>query len=142
VSITRDTRPVDPVQQAQREKLDALAQELRQLHTALLDIVKADFEKLNGKTKGPFHMFQLVTQDPFFQWLRPLSGMMATLDESVDEKRLLLPDEIQQLRDGITHLLRQDDPMGFGENLETRAMDSKEIAQRRDDIKQAVATLQ
>jgi hypothetical protein len=142
VSITRDTRPVDPVQQAQREKLDGLAQELRQLHTALLDIVKADFEKLNGKTKGPFHMFQLVTQDPFFQWLRPLSGMMSTLDESIDEKRLLLPDEIQQLRDGITHLLRQDDPMGFGENLETRAMDNKDIARRRNDIKQAVATLQ
>ncbi len=142
MSITRDTRPVDPVQQAQREKLDALAQELRQLHTALLDIVKADFEKLNGKTKGPFHMFQLVTQDPFFQWLRPLSGMMATLDESVDEKRLLLPDEIQQLRDGITHLLRQDDPMGFGENFETRAMESAAIAQRRDDIKRAIETLQ
>jgi hypothetical protein len=133
VSITRDTRPVDPVQQAQRGQLDALATELRQLHSMLLDAVKADFEKLNGKTTGPFHMFQLVTNDPFFQWLRPLSGLMASIDELTDEKRLLTRAELEQIQNLVNNLLVKTEPT-FGVNLDTRADSDKAIAAKRDGI--------
>jgi hypothetical protein len=133
VSITRDTRPVDPAQQAQREQLNALSLELRQLHSMLLDAVKADFEQLNGKTKGPFHMFQLVTSDPFFQWLRPLSAMMASIDELTDEKRLLNRGELEQIQQMVQTLLAATEP-DFGANLETRARDSREVAAKRQAV--------
>lgn len=133
VSITRDTRPVDPVQQAQRGQLDALAIELRQLHSLLLDAVKADYEKLNGKTNGPFHMFQLVTNDPFFQWLRPLSGLMANIDELTDEKRLLERSELEQIQSLVSTLLIKTEPT-FGVNLDTRADSDNAIAVKRDGI--------
>ncbi len=134
MSITRDTRPVDPVQQAQRARLDELARALRQTHSALLEVVKADYEKLNGKIGGPYHFFQLVTNDPFFQWLRPLSGMMASLDELIDEKRLLLDSEIAELRSSIQNLLQPADASGFGANFESRVMDSQGIKDHRTDI--------
>ncbi len=140
VSITRDTRPVDPVQQAQRSRLDALSLELRQLHSMLLDAVKADYEKLNGATKGPFHMFQLVTNDPFFQWLRPLSGMMASIDELTDEKRLLERSELEQIENMVHTLLAVDEP-NFGINLDTRADSSDTIAAKRAGILELVRTL-
>lgn len=133
MSITRDTRPVDPVQQAQRGQLDALATELRQLHSMLLDAVKADYEKLNGKTTGPFHMFKLVTEDPFFQWLRPLSGMMSSIDELTDEKRLMTRDELEQIQNMVHTLFAPTEP-NFGVNLDTRADDSRTIAEKRDGI--------
>jgi hypothetical protein len=133
VSITRDTRPVDPIQQAQRTQLDALSLELRQFHSLLLDAVKADYEKLNGKTKGPFHMFQLVTSDPFFQWLRPLSAMMASIDELTDEKRLLERNELEQIQQMVQTLLAADEP-NFGANLETRARENAAIAAKRQAV--------
>ncbi len=140
MSITRDTRPVNPVQQAQREQLDALAVELRQLHSMLLDAVKADYEKLNGKTQGPFHMFKLVTDDPFFQWLRPLSGMMASIDEITDEKRLLKQAEIDQIKDLVVQQLSPTEP-AFGSNLEIRASDNKKIAAKREAVMELLETL-
>ncbi|MFN3267567.1 MAG: hypothetical protein ACK41E_12110 [Deinococcales bacterium] len=140
MSITRDTRPVDPAQQAQREKLDALSLELRQLHSMLLELVKADFEKLNGKTKGPFHMFQLVTSNPFFAWLRPLSGMMANIDELTDEKRLLNASELERIQNMVNSLLAVDEP-NFGSNLETRARERAEVYAKRQAVLQLANAL-
>ena len=141
MSLTRDTRPPDPAQQAQRQRLDELARALRHTHSALLEAVKADFEGLNGKIGGPFHFFQLVTADPFFQWLRPLSGAMASLDEFIDEKRLLQPTEISGIKDAIHALLAQDDPSGFGANFETRVRDSQSLADHRTDLLETLAAI-
>jgi hypothetical protein len=141
MSITRDTRPPDPAQQAQRAKLDDLARALRHLHSALLEAVKLDFEKLNGKVGGPFHLFQLVTNDPFFQWLRPLSGLMASLDELIDEKRLLSDTEILEVKTSVLSLFEQSDPSGFGANFETRVRDSQLVAGQRDDVTRSLEAL-
>ena len=121
--------------------MDELARALRHTHSALLEAVKADFEALNGKIGGPFHFFQLVTADPFFQWLRPLSGAMASLDELVDEKRLLQPTEIAGIQDAIHALLAQDDPSGFGANFETRVRDSQTLAKHRADVLETLAAI-
>ncbi len=141
MSLTRDTRPPDPEQQAQRKRLDELARALRQTHSALLEVVKADYEGLNGKIGGPFHFFQLVTADPFFQWLRPLSGAMASLDELIDEKRLLQATEISGIKAAIHALLAQDDPSGFGANFETRVRDSQTLATHRADVLESLAAI-
>ena len=141
MSLTRDTRPPDPEQQAQRKRLDELARSLRQTHSALLEAVKADYEGLNGKIGGPFHFFQLVTADPFFQWLRPLSGAMASLDELIDEKRLLQATEISGIQDAIHALLAQDDPSGFGANFETRVRDSQTLGKHRSEILEMLAEI-
>lgn len=69
-----------------RKKLDALAKALRAYHSALLDFAKGEYEFLHGPVSNPFEMWQLVIHDPAFQWLRPLSGLMATLDEVLDKK--------------------------------------------------------
>ena len=75
-----------PTDSAIRTRLDALAKALRQFHSALLDFAKGEYEFLHGPVKGPFALYSLVMNDPGFQWLRPLSGLMATLDEVLDAK--------------------------------------------------------
>jgi hypothetical protein len=137
--MTRDTRTLEPEVLAQRARLDELARALRQTHSALLDVVKADFEGLHGRIGGPFHFFRLVTEDPFFQWLRPLSGAMASLDELIDEKRLLTGDELEGIRAMVNALLAEDDASGFGANFETRVRDSQSLQAHRADI---LATLE
>ena len=72
-----------------RHKLSNLATALRHFHSALLDHTKGDYEFLHGRVEGPFALYNLVLNDPHFQWLRPLSGLMATLDEVIDRKEPL-----------------------------------------------------
>ncbi|KQR04710.1 hypothetical protein [Deinococcus sp. Leaf326] len=76
-----------------RSRLDALSKSLRAFHSALLDFAKGEYEFLNGPVGGPFALYALVTGDPAFQWLRPLSGLMATLDEVLDAKDTRLTEQ-------------------------------------------------
>lgn len=101
-----------------RARLEALAAALRQFHSALLDVAKSDYEFLHGPVTSPFTLFNLVTSDPAFQWLRPLSGLMSTLDEVIDQKNTLLGE--RQLGD-----VRQAYGLLFG-NTDTRFTDFRE----------------
>lgn len=76
-----------------RTKLDSLAQALRHYHSALLDFAKGEYEFLHGPVKSPYELYNLVMNDPSFQWLRPVSGLMATLDEVLDAKDRTLTEQ-------------------------------------------------
>lgn len=69
-----------------RTHLKSLATALRHFHAALLDQAKREYEAQGGTIAGPIALWGLVLNDPHFQWLRPLSGLMATLDEVIDRK--------------------------------------------------------
>jgi hypothetical protein len=81
-----------------RQRLDALAHALRPLHKALVDVVQLDWEKSRGPIAGPVQLFQLLTQDPFFLWLHPLSALMAEVDELYDQKEPIDPEAVKALR--------------------------------------------
>lgn len=104
MSITRDTRPVDPEDQARREQLTNLAKTLRSIHSALLESVKRDYESAHGKIAGPLKFYQLVVDDPFFSWLRPLSGQMALIDERIDDKTKLEPTDLSTVHEAVNNL--------------------------------------
>ncbi|ADV68397.1 hypothetical protein [Deinococcus maricopensis] len=95
----------DPI----RVRLTGLAKALRHLHAALLEHAKSDYEFLNGKIDGAFTLYNLVLNDPHFQWLRPLSGLMATLDEVIDSKEPLTTRHIQDVRTALGLLFGQTD---------------------------------
>jgi hypothetical protein len=69
-----------------RRRLDELTHALRPLHKALVDVVQLEWEKTHPPIAGPVQLFQLLTQDPFFLWLHPLSALMAEVDELYDQK--------------------------------------------------------
>ncbi len=82
-----------------RARLNALAAALRRLHSALLDVAKSEYEFMHGSISSPYTLFNLVTSDPAFQWLRPLSGLMSTLDEVIDQKNTVLTERhLQDVR--------------------------------------------
>jgi hypothetical protein len=68
-----------------RAALGAVAQALRPLHKSLIDVTVISYEKERGRIPGPGALFQLVVHDPYFAWLRPMSGLMAQIDEALDE---------------------------------------------------------
>lgn len=94
-----------------RRKLRALATALRQFHSALLDKAREDHEFMHGPVASPYEMFNLVTSHPSFQWLRPLSGLMATLDEVLDTKGLTLSgQQVRDVRQALDVLFSQTEP--------------------------------
>ncbi|WP_034386708.1 hypothetical protein [Deinococcus sp. YIM 77859] len=95
---------------AVRHKLTALAAALRHFHSALLDFARGEYEFLHGPVKGPFALYSLVVNDPAFQWLRPLSGLMATLDEVLDAKETTLTERnVQDVRQALGLLFAGSD---------------------------------
>ncbi len=91
-----------------RTRLNALATALRHFHSALLDVAKSEHEFREGHIDGPFALYSLVMNHPGFQWLRPLSGLMATLDEVTDSKADLTERNVQDVTQTLNMLMQGD----------------------------------
>jgi hypothetical protein len=88
-----------------RQRLDGVTHALRPLHKALVDLVAADYEKRHGRIGGPVRLFQLLTTDPFFAWLHPMSALMAEIDELYDQKEPIEPPSIAAVRTTLESLI-------------------------------------
>ena len=71
----------DDINTAQRAKLNALARTLRDLHKQLIHVETQYF----GNVGSALEHLQLVTSHPHFAWLQKMSGLMAEMDERLDE---------------------------------------------------------
>lgn len=122
-------------------KLNDLAQALRSTHSTLLEVVKKDYESMHGVIKGPFAYFQLVTNDPVFQWLRPLSGMMASLDDLLDNKRDLKPADAVQVKLDVESLFLSTSSNEFATNFHARVKLEREVEIRLSELENALLSL-
>jgi len=66
---------------SQRTKLTALGRALRDLHKQLIQVETQHF----GVVGSPLEHLHLVVNHPHFSWLQKLSGLMAQMDERLDE---------------------------------------------------------
>lgn len=70
--------PPDPV----RDHLAEVRRGLMRLHKSLIDSERQVFEQSRGPvTNG--QLLAALLEDPFFQWLRPFSQLMASMDEAL-----------------------------------------------------------
>jgi hypothetical protein len=67
------------------DDLRALSVRLLALHAALLDVERRAWEATYGPT-NPAQLLRLLIDDPNFAWLRPLSGIIAQIDEALDPR--------------------------------------------------------
>src|SRR5678815_1575121 len=70
-------------------RLLELRNALLDLHKALVDSERVSYEKTIGAISSPNHFLQLLTRDPWFAWLHPLSQLIVAMDEALDEKEAL-----------------------------------------------------
>jgi hypothetical protein len=67
---------------------------LLDLHKTLIDSERAVYEANIGPVHSPHHFFQLLTNDPWFAWLRPISQLIVVIDEVLDAQESLTDDSI------------------------------------------------
>ena len=80
-----------------RQRLTDLRQALLKLHKALLDSERVAYEKIVGQIRSPNHFLQLVTNDPWFAWLHPLSQLIVAMDEALDAEERLTAAKVDAL---------------------------------------------
>jgi hypothetical protein len=80
-----------------RQRLQTLRSSLLALHKALVDSERIEYEKVIGKIQSPNHFLQLLTSDPWFAWLSPLSQLIVSMDEALDAKEPLTAASVQAL---------------------------------------------
>ena len=73
--------PDTPERAELRAALRALSKALLPLHRALIEAARDDYAFATGRTVGPAQLLQLVTDDPFFAWLKPMTALIVEIDE-------------------------------------------------------------
>ena len=69
-----------------RERLKEIREVLLALHKALLDSERTSYEIVHGKIASPAAFLQLLINDPYFAWLRPVTTLLVQIDETLAAK--------------------------------------------------------
>jgi len=108
--------------------LDNIFLALLRLHKALLDDERVSYERVHGRIPSNGAFLQLVLEDAWFAWLRPLSQVMAKLDELGEEdKSPDGPDTATLIASIRTLLTPSEEGTGFGRHY-------YEALQREPDV--------
>jgi hypothetical protein len=70
-------------------RLTEIRHALVRLHKALVDYDRVRYEKTVGAIQSPNHFLGLLMRDPWFAWLHPLSELIVSMDQALDEKEPL-----------------------------------------------------
>jgi hypothetical protein len=95
----------DPQDSALRQPLLDLRHSLLDLHKTLIESERAVYEANVGPIESPHHFFQLLTNDPWFAWLRPVSQLIVAIDEALDAHEPLTSDNVDALINESVFLL-------------------------------------
>jgi hypothetical protein len=94
---------------AQLAALDAIRNDLLKVHRALLGVERLRYEKHRGRIENNSAFLQLVINDPWFDWLRPMAQLVLMIDERTSDKKSPLGGaEATSLLDRARSLLKAD----------------------------------
>jgi hypothetical protein len=111
-----------------RERLTALREALVNLHKTLLESERISYEASFGQISSPYQFLHLVTNDPWFAWLTPMTRLIATIDETLDAKEPLTAAQVQSVVEQAGKLLvATADGEGFSRHYDEALQRSPEV---------------
>jgi hypothetical protein len=116
-----------------------VAAALREAHRALVSATRAAYEREVGPAGGPGQMLRLLTEDPFFAWLHPMSELIVDLD-SLLAQELLPPGTVAGVRLEVNRLA-QAGGSPFWEKYAPFLQSEPEVAMAHGRLKQALKAL-
>lgn len=111
-----------------RERLSDVRNHLLQLHKLIMDVEKGLYEKQHGKIESPHVFLNLLMNDPWFGWLRPISEMVVRIDEFLEAREGVTEAAGQDLLREVRSLLN---PVEEGEEFGVRYL---QVMQDQPDI--------
>lgn len=124
---------------ANNAKLTALARALRDLHKQLIHVETQYF----GAVGSALEHLQLVANHPHFAWLQKLSGLMAQMDERLDEPEPVTLAEARTFRKAIEALIGPSETgdMEFRAKYNTLLHDGTEIVMAHGAVRKLLAAI-
>ncbi len=108
--------------------LNHLFQALLRLHKTLLDDERVRYERVHGRIPSNGAFLQLVLNDAWFAWLRPLSQLMTKLDELSEEEDSSTGEEMSALlAHARTFLMPTEEGEGFGRHYHDALQRSPDV---------------
>ena len=111
-----------------KSKLDRMAAAMRTLHKALIDQTQREYERSHGRVSSPYTLFALVTSDPAFAWLQPMTRLIVEMEDLVGRKEKPPTEaEVAEMRKRIDGLLVEKG-QAFSDRYLALVQSSPEIA--------------
>jgi hypothetical protein len=127
------------VESEHKPALLEVAEALREVHRALVAATRAAYERDVGPAGGPGHMLRLLTEDPFFAWLHPMSELIVDLDALLAQE-LLPPGTVAAVRLEVDRLA-QAGGSPFWEKYAPFLQSEPSVAIAHGRLKQALKAL-
>lgn len=124
VSQKTSTRQSCPL----RKKLLDVRSGLLGLHKALILAEQVTYERINGRVASTGQLLQLVLDDPWFTWLHPISQLVVSIDDLLDNELELSSVEVEHFLLEARALIR---PSEEGDGFERSYY---EALQREPDV--------
>jgi hypothetical protein len=116
--------------------LENMFTELLRLHKALLDNERVSYDRVYGRIPSNGAFLQLVLNDPWFAWLRPLSQLIAKLDELSESKDPEHREAIPALLGSVQALLiPTEEGEGFGRHYHDVLQRNPEVVLAHADVR-------
>jgi len=111
-----------------RQRLVEVREALLHLHKVLLESERISYEASFGKIASPYQFLHLLTTDPWFAWLTPVTRLLAAMDEMLDAKEPLTVAGVEALlQQTKTLLVATEGGEGFSRHYD-------EALQRNPDV--------
>ena len=123
-----------------RSEIKHLVDSLLSLHKALLDSERSRYESKNGPIRDNNEYFNLVVSHDDFKWLRFLSGMIAILDEEVEQDEMD-KEKIMASLAGLRKAMDNDGQEDFSAKYLAALASGSDIARLGESIKGQIDNL-
>jgi hypothetical protein len=116
-----------------RGRLQELNARLVRLHKTLLDFERAAYEGAHGQVRSG-KLLDLVLHHEQFVWLRSLSGVMARIDEALDEDPATAALDVDGFFREASRLLRSGGNARFETRYHAALQESPEVVMAHADV--------
>lgn len=91
-----------------QEKVGELRHVLLELHKALLDAQRIEYERARGRIETSGEFLGLVLNHPEFEWIRAMSALIAQMDEWAEEAEGTTEEELDGILEALRELIRPE----------------------------------
>ena len=130
--------PDSPERAALRAALRDVSKALLPLHRSLIDAAKDDYAFGIAPVKPP-QLLQLLNDDPFFAWLKPLTSLIVDIDEMV--RTDFEPSDVVAISDRVDRLFGANAEEGFAAHYIPMLQRGVDVAAGHAALRKAAAGL-
>ena len=119
---------------AERGLLTDLRHALLHLHKTLLDWERTAYERFHGRVSGNA-LLQAIMHDPQFAWLHPMSQLIVTIDETLENEAPDRPADVNGIFAQARELVSPDESgSGYAQRYDAALQDSPDAVFAHRDV--------